>query len=64
MDYPKIGTPLSATIDIQTDYRYLVCDNYLIFYRYEDGVVYVVRVLYGRRNFIRVLFSNLLEEEK
>ncbi|MBS5909823.1 MULTISPECIES: type II toxin-antitoxin system RelE/ParE family toxin [Paenibacillus] len=43
------------------DYR---CDNYLIFYRYEDGVVYVVRILYGRRNFIRVLFSNLLEEEK
>ncbi|MEW6623010.1 MAG: type II toxin-antitoxin system RelE/ParE family toxin [Bacillota bacterium] len=49
--------------NIQTDYRFLVCDNYLIFYRYEDGIVFVSRILYGRRNYTRILFGDLLEEE-
>ncbi|WP_371754454.1 type II toxin-antitoxin system RelE/ParE family toxin [Ferviditalea candida] len=34
-EYPGIGAPLSSVIDIQTDYHFLVCANYLIFYRCE-----------------------------
>ncbi|MDH7526011.1 MAG: hypothetical protein QHH10_11925 [Peptococcaceae bacterium] len=49
---------------MQTDYRFLVCDNYLIFYRYEDGIVFVSRILYGRRNYTRILFGDLLEDEE
>ncbi|MHB1394599.1 MAG: type II toxin-antitoxin system RelE/ParE family toxin [Clostridia bacterium] len=64
VDYPEISASLSTVIDIQTDYRFLVCDNYLIFYRYEDGVVYVIRILYSRRDYMRVLFNNLLKEEE
>jgi addiction module toxin, RelE/StbE family len=63
LDYPKIGASLSSVIDIQTDYRFLVCADYLIFYRHEDEVVYVVRILYGRRDYMRVLFSDLREKE-
>ncbi|MGG6311840.1 type II toxin-antitoxin system RelE/ParE family toxin [Paenibacillus macerans] len=62
MDFPEVGAPLSVIVDLQTEYRYLVCDNYSIFYRYEDGVVYVLRVLYGRRNYMRVLFDHLRNE--
>ena len=29
-EYPEIGTPLSSIIDIQTDYRFLVCVNFYI----------------------------------
>jgi len=63
-EYPVIGSTLSSVLDIQTDYHFLVCDNYLIFYRYEDGIVFVSRILYGRRNYTRILFGDLLEDEE
>ncbi len=58
-EHPRIGAPLSSVLDIQTDYRFLVCDNYLIFYRYEDEFVFVSRIIYGRRNYTRILFGDL-----
>lgn len=63
-EYPGIGAPLSSIVDIQTDYRFLFCANYLIFYRHEDGIVFVSRILYGRRNYMRILFGDLLEDEE
>lgn len=56
-EHPAMGAPLSSILDIQIDYRFLVCDNYLIFYRYEDGIVFVSRILYGRRDYTRILFG-------
>ncbi|HEX2946788.1 MAG TPA: type II toxin-antitoxin system RelE/ParE family toxin [Clostridia bacterium] len=58
LEYPGMGASLSAVIDIQTDYRFLVCDNYLIFYRYEDEAIYVIRILYGGRDYMKVLFKD------
>jgi addiction module RelE/StbE family toxin len=63
-EHPGIGASLSSIIDIQTDYRFLVCANYLIFYRYEDGNVFVSRILYGRRNYMHILFGDLPEDEE
>ena len=63
MDFPLIGTPLPAIVDIETDYRFLVCGNYTVFYRYDDTIVYVVRVLYGRRNFMKILFGGVTEND-
>jgi addiction module RelE/StbE family toxin len=60
--YPGIGASLSSVVDIQNDYRFLVCANYLIFYRCEGEVVFVSRVLDGRRDYIRILFGSLKEE--
>jgi len=56
-EYPEMGTQLSSVVDIQTDYRFVVCDNYLVFYRCEDGSILVSRILYGRRDYMRVLFG-------
>lgn len=53
-----MGAPLFSIIDIETDYRFLVCDSYLIFYRYDDEVIYVVRVLFGRRDYMHILFKD------
>lgn len=58
-EHPGIGVPLSSIVDIQTNYRFLVCTNYLIFYRYEDEIVFVSRILYGRRDYTRILFGDL-----
>jgi toxin ParE1/3/4 len=53
-----------ADLDMQTDYRFLVCDSYLIFYRCEDEVVFVSRILYGRRNYTHILFGDLPKDEE
>lgn len=63
-EHPGIGASLSSIMDIQTDYRFLVCTNYLILYRYEDEIVFVSRILYGKRDYMHILFGNLLEDEE
>ncbi|MDD4146022.1 MAG: type II toxin-antitoxin system RelE/ParE family toxin [Clostridia bacterium] len=63
-EHPGIGAPLSSVLDMQTDYRFLVCDHYLIFYRCEDEVVFVSRILYGRRNYTHILFGDLPGDEE
>lgn len=57
IDFPDMGAPLSSVALTQSDYRYLICGRYTAFYRHEEDVVYIVRVLYGRRDFMRVLFE-------
>lgn len=36
-------------------YRMSKCDNYLIFYRIEERKVYIIRVLYSRREWTEIL---------
>lgn len=64
VENPEIGALLSSVVDIKTDYRFLVCANYLIFYRYVDKIVFVSRILYGRRDYTRILFGDLPVDEK
>ena len=64
-EHPETGVPLSSVVDIQTDSRFLVCANYLIFYRCEGRCVFVSRILYGRRDYMRILFGDLpVDDEK
>jgi plasmid stabilization system protein ParE len=56
----ETGAPLSSVVDMETNYRFLVCKNYLMFYRVEGQDVYVVRVLYGKRDYLTVLFGGSL----
>lgn len=57
-EYGRVGTPLSAVSGVRSDYRYLVSGSYMIFYRVADRDVFVDRILYGRRNYLRVLFED------
>lgn len=61
--FPLMGAPLSSIIDFEAGYRFHVCGQYTAFYRYEGDAVYVDRVLYGRRDFMRILFGDVAEEE-
>ena len=56
-DFPKIGTMLSSIINMEIGYRFLVCGSYTAFYRYIDNTVFVDRILYGKRDFMRILFN-------
>lgn len=62
-NFAEIGTPLSSIADIGTDYRFLVSGNYMVFYRVQGNDVYIDRVLYGRSDYMSVLFKDLLREE-
>ena len=62
-NFTEMGTPLSSIADVGTDYRFLVSGNYMVFYRVQSNDVYIDRVLYGRSNYMSVLFRDLLWEE-
>jgi addiction module RelE/StbE family toxin len=62
--FPSSGAPLAAHVSLQTDYRFLVCGNYLAFYRIIGKTVIVSRVLYGRRDYIAVLFPALTKKDE
>ena len=61
-DFPKMGQTLSSITNTVTDYRYIVSGNYMAFYRLYDEIVYIVRILYGRRNYMRILFEENTEK--
>ena len=58
-NFAEMGTPLSSIADIGTDYRFLVSGNYMVFYRVQDSDVHIDRVLYGRRDYLRILFTDI-----
>lgn len=60
--FDNAGAPLSAIVGFDISYRYLVCGNYLAFYRVNDNEVFVDRILYGRRDYMRILFGKPEEE--
>ena len=62
-NFAEMGTPLSSIADVGTGYRFLVSGNYMVFYRVQDSDVYIDRVLYGRRDYMSVLFKDLLREK-
>ena len=58
-NFAEMGTPLSSIADIGTDYRFLVSGNYMVFYRVQGNDIYIDRVLYGRRDYLRILFTDI-----
>lgn len=54
--YPGHGKPLDALIAVHTEYRYLICENYCVFYVCMESTVLVVRILHQRQDSFRALF--------
>lgn len=54
---PFIGAPLDSVLEVKTDYRFLVCGNYLIFYKVKDDIISIYRVMNDRRDYCRQLFG-------
>ena len=61
--YPLTGTSLSSIADIESDYRFIVSVNYISFYRVYDSEVYIDRILYARRDYMRILFGDITPDE-
>ena len=60
-DYPKSGSPLYYQ-DSFTGYYFVVFKAYLAFYRLEDDVMLIDRVLFGRSDYMRYLHLGTDEE--
>ncbi len=60
--FPESGTPLSFS-GPNFSYRYLVCGSHLIFYHFPENVIRIDRILYGRRDYLSILFGEELQEE-
>ena len=56
-EFPCSGAPLDAISRIHSDYRFVTAGNYLAFYRIREETVYIDRVLYARRDCLRILLD-------
>ena len=54
---PNVGISVEKYVSFPTDYKFVLANNYSIFYRIEDEVIRIIRVLYSRRDFVRILFG-------
>ena len=53
----ELGVRLVSVTGLESKYRFLACGSYLAFYRSEADTAYIDRILYGRRDFMRILFG-------
>jgi plasmid stabilization system protein ParE len=63
---PKIGTPLSSIVSIDSDYRFLAAKSYVSFYRFVSGdnTCFIDRILYSKRDCISILFGETISQNK
>ena len=52
-----MGAALASVSGANSEERFLVCGSYMVFYRATNENIFVDRVLYGRRDYLRVLFE-------
>ena len=62
-NFSEMGALLTSIANVDSDYRFIVSGNYLIFYRVSGMDVYVDRILYGRRDYLRILFGDTHAEQ-
>ena len=62
-NYAQAGAPLSSIADIESDYRFIVSGNYISFYRAYGSEVFIDRILYARRDYMRILFGDSTTDE-
>lgn len=55
INFPKMGPSLSKKIGIKNKYRYLVCNQYIIFYIFEDQTISIMRILHAKRDYLKLL---------
>ena len=55
-DFPNLGKPLKNVVKMNTDYKYIVCGNYYIFYNVEIDNIKIIRIIHCNRNYIEILF--------
>ena len=61
--FPLSGTPLVTPYTPESQYRYVIAKSHLAFYRVQEGIVYVDRVLHMRRDCVSMLLDGVDDAE-
>ena len=56
--FAETGIPVERYVSFPTDYKFVLANNYSIFYRIEDKIVRVIRIMCSKRDFVRILFED------
>jgi len=62
-DFPLMGTLLSVIVEANTNYRFLICGKYIVFYRPQGKGVQIDRILYGKQDYIAILLYGVESDE-
>lgn len=54
-DNPRVYSIIDDDLIRKLEIRKLIIDNYIVFYRIKNNNIEIVRVMYGRRNWINLL---------
>ena len=54
-DFPSSGVKLITKSLNYYNFRMVIIDPYIAFYRFIDDTVYIYRILHGARDYIRIL---------
>ena len=54
----ETGIPVERYVPFPTDYKFVLANNYSIFYRIDGNIVRVIRIMYSKRDFVRILFED------
>lgn len=57
-DQPEMGTPLFFMSGLNSGYRFVIHGSYMAFYRTNKTDVFIDRVLYGKSDYMRILFKD------
>lgn len=60
---PKIGSNLSLRISIETNVKYSIIDDYILFYEVVDLEVYVLRLLPAKSNWMNTILKQIWLEK-
>jgi len=54
-DNPELYSIIDDDVIKRLEIRKLIVDNYIVFYRIKNNNIQIVRIMYGRRNWINLL---------
>ncbi|MDO4921393.1 MAG: type II toxin-antitoxin system RelE/ParE family toxin [Phascolarctobacterium sp.] len=54
---PKLGAPLSSITELVSDYRFLISNKHIVFYRESNNNIFIDRILYSKRNYLSILLE-------
>jgi addiction module RelE/StbE family toxin len=60
---PQTGARVRTDIPSLKNYRFIPCEDYLVFYRTEEKFISIIRVLYARRDYLGLLEADMKYDE-
>ncbi len=55
--FPEMGASLNTISAEKSDYRFLVCGNYIVVYIISHDEIIIERIFYGKRDYLNILFN-------